>query len=421
MKEFLGDQCAFVTESIKVPVIAESDVVVCGGGPSGVAAAIAAARQGVSVILLERYGFLGGEMTAGLVVSPADTDSKGGIVDEFLGNLRKRGALSNKNVLEPEQTKILLDEMVVSSGARILFHAYASRAILEEGRVTGIITETKQGRVAVKARVVIDCTGDGDVSASANVPFVLGRERDGAVQAATMMFRIGGSSFEREYRAHVRDMARAAMEKGEQDLFFDTPAYFRLPKSESGIFGWSHVRKKNPIDAFQLSEIELESRKQIGEIMEFIKTRIPVFSNVELVQTAVKTGIRESRHILGEYVLTEDDVKSGREFDDAIVRCFFPIDIHSDEHLGIDGQEVQPYTIPYRCLIPQVVDNLIVAGRCISADHVAASSFRVIGPCFIMGQAAGLAAAIAVKENTLPREIHGVLVREKLRLDGVHI
>jgi hypothetical protein len=334
MQVSLKRENSFVEEVLTVPVIDEVDVLVCGGGPSGVAAAIAAARQNASVILLERHGFLGGEMTAGLVVSPADTDNKGGIVDEFFGNLRKRNALERNSVFDPEQAKIVLDDMVIESGAKVLFHAYASRPILECGQISGVTAETKQGRIAIRSRIVIDCTGDGDISAAASVPFIMGRKTDGRVQATTMMFRIGGSTFERDYRTQIGDMIRAAIKNDvEHDAVYDNPAYFRIPNTDDGVFGWSHVRKKNPLNAFELSEIEVESRRQIDDIMEFIKEHLAGFQDAYLVQTAVKTGIRESRHILGEYVLTKDDVKTGRQFDDAIVQCSFPIDIHSDEHI----------------------------------------------------------------------------------------
>lgn len=330
-----------------------------------------------------------------------------------------------------EAMKFLLDKMMLNSGVHLLFHTYFSAPLMEGNTVRGVIVENKSGRQAYRAKCVIDCTGDGDVAARAGAAFHVGRQSDGATQPMSLMFKLGEMDYVQpmDYSAgplKTTDlffhMEYAAQKAGleDYDFNFDRPYILSLPTPHQGIAEMTHVRNKSSIDAKDLSAAELEGRALVQEAMRFFTSYMPQFRHAILEQTAPHIGVRESRRIEGLYELTLDDILEGRNHHDGICTCAFNIDIHQPDGKSQEGHEYRskPYQIPYRCLVPKVIDNLLVAGRCISGSYEAHASYRVTGDCVAMGQAAGTAAAMAVKSQVLPRMLDAQQLIHQLHRDG---
>lgn len=400
----------YINETLKTPVFGEYDVVVAGAGPAGVCAAIAAARNGAKTLLIERYGFLGGMWSAGFIIPLFDFENKHYIVTEIVDELKARGGWGGYYdiAFDFEIMKKLLDDMVTQSGAQILFHTFLAGAYCEGEDVKGVFIQNKSGRSLVKAKVVIDCTGDGDIAASAGVPFTMGRESDNLCQPVTCMFMLGNIEYMQPHYYSIRD---AVIEASKAcgipfEFSYKRPFVLQLPNCKRCVVMWNHVRKKPPTDAVAFSEAELESRKEIHRIFDYIKKNVPMFKDVELIAIAPQTGVRESRHIHGLYTLETDECVHGAQFEDGICDVAFSMDLHlpdKDEQENIHLEA--PYQIPYRCLVPVNRNGLLVAGRCISGTYETNGSYRVTGDCMATGQAAGAAAALAVKQNVNVRDV----------------
>lgn len=400
----------YINETLKTPVFGEYDVVVAGAGPAGVCAAIAAARNGAKTLLIERYGFLGGMWSAGFIIPLFDFENKHYIVTEIVDELKARGGWGGYYdiAFDFEIMKKLLDDMVTQSGAQILFHTFLAGAYCEGEDVKGVFIQNKSGRSLVKAKVVIDCTGDGDIAASAGVPFTMGRESDNLCQPVTCMFMLGNIEYMQPHYYSIRD---AVIEASKAcgipfEFSYKRPFVLQLPNCKRCVVMWNHVRKKPPTDAVAFSEAELESREEIHRIFDCIKKNVPMFKDVELIAIAPQTGVRESRHIHGLYTLETDECVHGAQFEDGICDVAFSMDLHlpdKDEQENIHLEA--PYQIPYRCLVPVNRNGLLVAGRCISGTYETNGSYRVTGDCMATGQAAGAAAALAVKQNVNVRDV----------------
>ena len=393
----------------ETPVVAEVDVAVAGGGPAGVGAAIAAARTGAKTLLIEQYGFLGGMWTAGLVNPVFDYANKGGIARELVDTLAERNAfkMGRRHTFDPEMMKHVLDEMVLGAGAEALFHSPVAASAVEGKAVCGVIVENKSGRRAVLAKVVVDCTGDGDVAARAGAEFELGRPEDGLVQPVTTMFSLANCRFKETKRHELFEMMEKARERGaEYEVSFTGPSLIELPRDGDAVVMMTHVRRVNPLDARSLSAAAVKGRKLALEAYEALSKYVPEFEGAALSATAPQIGVRESRRIMGEYRLDLDDILQGRRFPDGVCKVTFGIDIHDPAELGFKKMpSIKPYQIPYRCLVPKEIDGLLVAGRCISGSHEAHASYRVTGNCMAMGQAAGTAAALSAKDGVRPRDL----------------
>ena len=426
-----------IQETLEPPVIDEYDVIVVGGGPAGVGAALGAARQGAKTLLIEQYAFLGGMWTAGMVIPIWDWENKGGIMQEIVDGLMEEKHTAYSGPLlgfDIEAMKLLLDQMMLNSNVTLLFHTWFSAPIMQNNTICGVIVENKSGRQAYGAKCVIDCTGDGDVAARAGVPFKVGREKDGATQPMSLMFKMGEMDYVQamDYSAgplkttdlffHMEHAAQAAG-LNNYAFNFDRPYILSLPTPHQGIAEMTHVRNKSGINAQELSEAEVEGRALVHEAMDYFTKYMPQFRHAILEQTAPCIGVRETRRIMGEYELTLDDILEGRMHEDGICTCAFSIDIHQPDGLSQEGYEyhTKPYHIPYRSLVPLKVENLLVAGRCISGSYEAHASYRVTGDCVAMGQAAGIAAAIAVKNTIPPRNIDTRDLIQLLRNQGVNI
>jgi hypothetical protein len=406
-------------------VLGEVDVLVCGGGPAGTGAAVAAARTGASTLLVEQYGYLGGMSTAGLVTPHFDCFLNKGLNQELIERMEDRaawGAPFWRISFDPEEFKMVSEDMVLDSGSDLLYHAYVVAALLEGDRVRGAVIETKSGRFAVLAKVVIDCTGDGDIAARAGAPFEKGRPEDGLLQPMTMMFRLGGLKWVQTNGTQMFQLVQKAIaETGHHfRLAFERPWAIHLSNPGEAAVQLVHVRGVDATDARDLTRAEIEGRRQARAVVEFLRQYVPEFEGSYLIETAAQIGIRETRRIMGDYVLSLDDVQAGRKFDDGITTVSFGIDIHDPVGKSqIGGPITGVYDIPYRCLVPRNVEGLLVAGRCISGTHEAHASYRVKGPCLAMGQAAGTAAALSAQQDVHPRALDPSALRKELRGQGV--
>jgi hypothetical protein len=449
---------------------AETDVLVVGGGPAGLGAALGAAQAGARVVLAERYGFLGGNATAALVMplmsfhtAHPTKEKKGattllptdhgpgepiiaGALKQLLEKLVKAGGAIEPSLatgyvvpFDPEWFKLIALELLDEAGVNFLFHAFAS-GILGDKRVEGAVFETKSGPLAIRARVTIDCTGDGDVAVQAGAPSEVGRA-DGLVQPMTLMFRVvefQRQNFEAYVEQHPKqwrgvhglwDLVREATQAGELRLPREDILFFATPHDEEVSVNSTRVTRVLGTDVWDLSYAEWASRRQMRQIAEFLRRYVPGFEESYVAQSGVQVGVRETRRILGDYQLNADDVLAARKFDDAIARGAYPIDIHSPTGSGTVLKRLPPgeaYDIPLRCLMPRGTEGLIVAGRCISGTHEAHSSYRVMPIVMATGQAAGVCAALAARRDVMPRtlavdEVQRELVRQgaSLRSDLV--
>ncbi len=455
----------FTEPARDIPVAAEVDVVVAGGGTAGVAAAIAAARRGARTLVIEQFGFLGGTQTGALVgpicpnYHPDGKPLTLGIGQEIWDRLAARQSAEARQGqrypagdwpwFDPEALKYLLDEMVEEAGVDVLFHTWISDVIVEEGRVKGLIIENKSGRQAVMARVTIDATGDADVASRAGVPCESGRESDGLNQPASLRFHVGHVDWDRctaflrgqgmtnvtlptvsyAIGAGAKDLAaylEQCVAEGKVDL--ETVRYFQFYSIEGRpgevTFNCPEIRTLEGTNGWDLSRMHLEGRRLILKLVDFCRRCIPGFEECYIVLTGPMVGIRTSRRIVGEYILTEADVLSGMKFPDAVARNNWPPDIHAPKETeGLvfkqDLFTVDYVEVPYRTLLPLKVDNLLVAGRCVSATFEAQSAIRISRTCHALGQAAGTAAALAVQNGGNPRKLDGRLVRQALEEDGL--
>ncbi|MBR5309154.1 MAG: FAD-dependent oxidoreductase [Clostridia bacterium] len=407
----------------ELPISYEVDVLVCGSGPAGIGAALASARSGAKTLIIESLGDLGGISTSGLM-SHWTGRSKSPIYLEILRRSAEKneGELHGKivNTIDPEKLKTLYLEMLTEAGAEILLYTFASDVIVEDGTVKGVIIENKTGRSVISAKVVIDATGDGDIAFKSGAEYIKGRESDGRMQPCTIMFKVGGVDLERAvFPGSFETLVNT--EKGElqalgKEIIGHPAGHVLLYKST--LPGIVTCNMTNCIDidgtkAEDLTRATLTCREQIDRIVKFLREYAPGYENCYCISSASLMGIRETRHFKGVYTLTEDDIMNAVQFEDWIVLdAHFNFDIHNLDGAGLDKDGVQHefkqmtgYTVPYRCLVPERVNGLLLAGRCISGTHKAHSNFRVMPICVGIGEGAGYAAAIAVKKNILPRDV----------------
>jgi hypothetical protein len=408
-----------------IEVYGTPDVLVVGGGPAGVGAALAAARAGARVLVIEKNGCLGGLWTAGLLNPLFDAKGKGGIVGEVVRRLQEQGAWGGlwDISFHLESMKCLLDRMVAEAGVQVLFYTFAVGAIVEAGTVRGVVIENKSGRHAILARVVIDCTGDGDIAYHAGCEFEFGRMSDGLPQPMSLMFKVSGVNFQQKQAADLYNVLLRFNPQSEVDAIpYNRPWMIPVPgEPATAVVMWTHIHKADGTNADDLTRAAIAGRAQVQQAMKLLARAREVVGDAVLVETAQQVGVRETRRILGEYRLELADLERGATFDDAVCRVTFVGDIHSPDSNEQIVFHVKPYQIPYRCLVPKKLDNLLVAGRCISGSHEAHASYRVTGNCVATGEAAGVAAAECVRTGAVPRALDGRAVRLLLEARGVHL
>ena len=410
----------------------DTDVLVLGSGPAGFAAAYTAAKNGAKVIIVEQSGDIGGISTSGLMSHwTGNCDSP--LYREILHRSANKNEGEHHGVItkyiDPEKLKTLYLEMLYESGVKILLYTFAVDAICEGDKVIGAKVANKSGITNIYAKITIDATGDGDIAAKAGAKFVLGREEDHKMQPATLMFKVAGV-----------DCERAAF-IGSFETTYDTPkgelqalAKEHIPYPAGHILtyrttlpGVVTCNMTNAIDidgtcADDLTKATITCRKQMDDIVKYLREFVPGFENCFIISSASLMGIRETRHFKGKYTLTEQDILEAKIFDDYVVKdAHFNFDVHNITGSGLDKTGIQKhftqskgYTIPYRCLLPEVKENLLLCGRNISGTHIAHSNFRVMPICVGTGEAAGAAAAIAVSTGKKLCEIDAADIRKKV-------
>lgn len=408
----------------------ETDVLVCGGGCAGSAAALAAARSGAKTLLVEKAPFAGGIITSvGLPYFDgiAHIDTKRIVVRGLaLELLSKSGvcapdaqtvAKHNPTIPNTFEFKLLLDRMFQEQKPRlsVLFNSFVCEARSRGGRIESVTVANKDGLVTIRPKTVIDCTGDADVAAWAGAPF----EQNVEVQPLTLHFRINNVAADATVGSACRSALKAAQERGDLPYYYGPGVMFLFGKNEVYVHG---VRvPANPTDAADLSRAEMQGRADAHAMFRAWKQDVPAFRDAYFMEAYPWIGVRESRRILGQHVLSEDDLMKARRFDDAIATGCWYLDLHPNKTVAgsandFDPKKVQPepYDIPYRSLLPQKIENLLVAGRCHSATRGAHASTRVTVTAMAMGEAAGVAAAIALKDKSSVTLLSGVRVREAL-------
>ncbi|GAA4431433.1 FAD-dependent oxidoreductase [Georgenia halophila] len=444
---------------VDAPVRAKVDVAVVGSGPSGLSAAISAARRGARTILIERYGYVGGNLTAGLV-GPCMTSYSldgttqliRGVFEELVLRMEARGQAIHPSKVpanspycgyityghdkvtpfEPEAVKMAGLEMLREAGVEILFHSTVIAPRTDGDRVNGLFITSKSGIEAIDATVVVDCSADADVVAGAGAQTVYGREEDGLAQPMTLFFRVAGVD-DAKVDAYVSEaqeirpfasIVEDARQKGEYTIPRKGIGLYKTMRPGVWRINTTRVLGVSGVDVADLTTAEIEGRKQVHELMEFLRGRVPGFADAMLLDTAATIGVRESRRIVGEYTLTLDDLETGRHFDDVIGTCGYPVDIHSPTDAGgrlEDDPTANVYEMPYRMLVPRDLDGVLVAGRCVSATHEALAAIRVMPPSFAMGQAVGTAAALAVATGVQPRAIDVDTLQDQLLEDHAYL
>lgn len=438
----------------------ETDVLVIGGGPSGIMAALAAAEDGLNVMLVESRSFVGGNMTIGLPIL-GFLGQKGnqiikGLPQKLIDRLKAVQASSEHRpcplhmsltLVEPEAVKTVALQMLVEAKVEVLFYTFCAGVVVENDELKGVIIESKAGREVILAKTIIDCSGDADVAYRAGVPCEYGND-EGGVQPPTLMFCLGGvdteklrTSVAQEPRTYLTDFIpaeyfgqnnqfvlvgmRNLVKKAQEDgLTLTTERTILITGLRKGEV-WVNMTRVNGVngtDPGSLTYGEIEGRKQIHDIQKYLIEYVPGFENAYFLKTAPFLGIRETRRIQGKYTMTRDDIMACRHFDDAIAVASYPLDIHHPQGGGCTLEWCGDcYDIPYRSLIPQKVKNLIVAGRCISTTHEAMSAIRVMAPCMAMGEAAGRAAKMAVRKGIQPADINVKELQQELLQKGAYL
>ncbi|MGQ0548138.1 MAG: FAD-dependent oxidoreductase [Armatimonadota bacterium] len=455
-------------------IVGQWDVVVAGSGPAGLVAAVASARNGARTLLVERYGFLGGNLTAGMLGNFLTFHNMrgqqivGGIAQEIVDRLVARGgspghlrnAYGNSYTVTPYDTeamKAVAIEIAREAGAELLLHTFITDAVVEGRRLRGLQVANKSGLQLVMGQTLVDASGDGDVAALGGAAFEKGRVEDGATMAMTLMFRVANvdtgkvaagvrerpdqfilaedpyiGKSRAEVAAGIRSMEDVPLLTGWFDLVAEAktrgefhPNRQRVvlslsPRPREVYVNSTAVVRYDGTDARQLTAAEVEARQQVQQVFNFLRQYVPGFEDAVLAEVAPGVGVRETRRIIGDYVLTLEDVLEGRSFPDGVAKGAYAVDVHEPDgtiwHRHVkDGKA---YDIPYRCLVPRDVGGLLVAGRCISVTREALGSTRVTAQAMAMGQAAGTAAALVVKEGVEPQALPPAVLRSALKAQG---
>lgn len=417
----------------QIPVASQSDVLVCGGGPAGIAAALAAARLGARTTLLECHGALGGVWTAGALSWIIDAAGKQGIMREIIHRLEKMrahcGAPNTQSfAYDVEKMKVLLDRMCLEAGINVQLHTRIVAAFCDaENRLQTVVTESKSGREAWSADLFVDATGDGDLGALAGCEFEIGKESNGATQPMSLMALLTGlnapevSPFIAGSSPEAKKRLLTEMKRAGSTPSYSSPSLFRIYDNLFAMM-LNHEYGVSATNAADITKATISARSEIYETIEALRSLGAPWQGLRIVATGAQIGVREGRRIRGLYVVTADDCLRGARHHDAICRVTFNIDVHSTDPAQSRSYEAAnelktlPYDIPLRALIAKNVHGLLLAGRCISGDFLAHASYRVTGNAVRMGEAAGVTAALASRLKVLPQEVSWAEVEQALEL-----
>lgn len=438
------------------------DVIVAGAGTAGICAGLSAARSGAHVLMIEKNSYCGGTAASGLpfvdFFSVNGVQLVKGIAEELVNNLYREkesvghiktsnGHLHSITMIDPEWVKIIMEDMLVESRCEILYHSFICSAKVSNNRIRSITVANKEGLSEYSADCFVDATGDGDLFAFSHANYEKGRELDGLCQAMSLIFRLGNIDVEKvsslfslnpiiakpldgnhSYNLHMSGTLDKWSYALAQFESLDKHYNFWAGTTREGELTYVnsiHVNGKDATDPFELSKAEIEGRKQLREFIKFLRLNIPGMERAYISSTANGIGVRETRRIKGELVLTEEDVLRGKHFRDVIARNGYCIDIHDPKGNGWSTRTILSqegyYDIPYRCLIPEKLNGLLVAGRCISVTSGALASTRIMPCCMALGQAAGIAASMCVEKGIVPRQVDVIELQEKLRKEGACI
>jgi hypothetical protein len=415
------DRVVLHEPDVDIPVVEHDNVVVCGGGPAGIAAAVAAARQGAQVRLIELQGSLGGVWTAGMVNRLLDRAGKSGLVDEILAELKKTAAQHQTDTFDVEAMKFVLENLCRRAKVNLLYHTRVVAAVKDGRRVTHAVVENKSGRQAFAGDVFVDATGDGDLAALAGCGFEWGHPGTGKTQPMSMIALLGGLDY-RQLNARKLVRGDGVSSRQSKAAFlaelrragvlpsYKSPTLFCIRDDHFAMMA-NHQYGASGIDAQQVTDATIAGRAEIHKIVDALRRRGGIWKDLRLLDTSAHIGVREARRIHGRYALTKEDLIRGARFDDAVCRAAFGVDVHAldPEHAGggftDEGVKVLPYDIPLRALVAKDVDGLLMAGRCISGDFIAHASYRVTGNAVAMGEAAGKVAARAAATKRPPHQV----------------
>lgn len=413
------------------------DVLVCGAGPAGLCAAVTASRQGLDTVLTERYGMVGGMLTLGNVTTIMGAVAPGTIRDELAALLQSP---NGGTAIDPEHAKGALIAWLAENGVRLRLQTPVADAVVEEGVLRGAVLLTARGPVYQPARMVIDATGDGYVAFRAGCEAMVGRPKDGLVQPVSLMYHIAGVDPEVAMacrheeddtilpngRSYLKLTEQAAMD-GTLPRNVTIVRLYPMKKRGEYLVNATQANGIRPLEDGEAERAEIDLRKQMEQVNAFLRARVPGFSEIYTRVSAATLGVRESRRIRGQYVLHDEDLIAGRRFEDVMVhRANFSIDIHNPEGGGQAETEgcphrAQPYDIPMRSMQPLGAEHLILCGRCISGTHRAHASYRVMGICMAMGQAAGMMAASALAGDGGVAGLDAADVQRRLRAAGCEL
>jgi hypothetical protein len=420
-------------------LIAETDVAVFGGGPSGICAAVAAAKEGARTILIERYGCLGGMASVGEVHPFMPNHLQGECLDRplytaWINAMRKYtendtvdGNLSHGKssfFISKDLAMLGAEDMCLEAGVKILYHHNVLDSVVNERNIKHVILNSKSGMTAIQAKICIDCTGDADLAALSGCEFMYGNE-NGYCQPMTLCFKMSGVIRDKmPSNMEINNIFRAAKAAGELSCPRENILWFNWMENEIIHFNATRVLKKSAVNGVSISEAEIEGRKQLREFISFFREHIPGFENSKLYSVAHQIGVRESRRICGIAFADIKTFEQSLKYQDAIARGRYPIDIHHPEGNGTTygyQDDDEWYEIPYGCIVPKDINNLLIGGRPISVDHALHSSMRVMPIACSIGQAAGIASAMCLKNNCSPHELDGIKLRKRLIEFGANL